>query len=187
MANADVAYGFKPVNRDGSPYSGATVKAYFLAADTTAAFIGDAVSTGATSRAGQFVVKQGASSTDVFGVVTSFDADPDDLGAQYRKASTLRACNIATADNTYFQVQDDGTIGYASAGLNADFIVAAGSTVYGTSGMELDSTTEATTNTLDLQLIAPVDREDNDGALANADWIVKFNVSQTRPGRTGVA
>lgn len=186
MANADVAYGFKPVNRDGSPYNGASLRCVFVAADTVAAFVGDAVKLGGTSLNGAPTVEQAAAGDDVLGVVMSFDADPDNLAAQYRLASTQRYCKVATADSTYFQVQDDGTIGITSAGLNADFIVGSGSTIFGTSGMEIDSTTEATTNTLDLQLVAPVSREDNDGTAANADWIVKFNVSQSRPGRTGV-
>lgn len=186
MANTDAKFGFRPINRDGSPYNGATLACYFVATDTTAAFIGDAVKLSGTSASGQPLVAQAAAGDDVFGVVTGFDANPDSLSDQYRKASTLRSCKVATADNTYFEVQDDGTIGITSAGLNANFIVAAGNTAYGVSGMEIDSTTEATTNTLDLQLVAPVNRADNDGTAANANWIVKFNVSQSRPGRTGV-
>ena len=186
MANTDAKFGFRPINRDGSPYNGATIPAYFVSTDTTAAFIGDAVKLSGTSVAGKPLVAQAAAGDDVFGVVTSFDVDPANLSAQYRLASTTRSCKIATADNTYFLAQDDGTLGLASAGLNANFIVGGGDTTYGTSGMEIDSTTEATTNTLDLQLIAVADREDNDGASANADWIVKFNVSQSRPGKTGV-
>ena len=186
MANADVAYGFKPVNRDGSPYNGASLRCVFAAADTVAAFLGDAVKLGGTAIGGSPTVEQAAAGDDVFGVVTGFEADPDNLAAQYRLASTQRYCQVATADNTYFQAQVDDTLSITSAGLNADFIVGTGSTIFGTSGMEIDGTTEATTNTLDLQLVAPVAREDNDGTLADADWIVKFNVSQSRPGRTGV-
>lgn len=186
MANADVAYGFKPVNRDGSPYNGATIRCVIPVADGTATFIGDPVKLNGSSVAGAPTVIAAVGGDDVFGVITSFDVDPTNLEAQYRLASTERFCKVATADSTYFQVQDDGTIGFDSAGLNADFIRAAGSTIYGTSGCEIDSTTELSTATLDLQLVAPIDRVDNDGSLANADWIVKFNVSQSAPGRTGV-
>jgi len=186
MANSDAAFGFRPVNRDGSPYNGATTKVAIPAADTTATFIGDAVFHSGTSADGIPQVSQAAAGEDVYGVIVGFDVDPTNLSAQYRLASTLRYAKVATANDTYFEAQDDGTLAAASAGLNANFIVGSGNTTYGTSGMEIDSTTEATTNTLDLMLIAPVEREDNDGTIANAKWIVKFNQSQTRQGRTGV-
>ena len=186
MANSDAAFGFRPINRDGSPYNGATTKAYFLATDTTAAFIGDAVFHSGTSASGVPEVSQAAAGEDVYGVIVGFDVDPTNLSAQYRLASTLRHCKLASADSTFFEAQDDGTIGAASAGHNAAFIVGSGNTTYGTSGMEINSATEDTTNSLDLMLIAPVDREDNDGTIANAKWVVKFLTSQTRPGRTGV-
>ena len=186
MANSDAPFGFRPINRDGSPYNGATTRGYFLAADTTAAFIGDAVISVGTSLAGAMAVEQADAGDDVYGVIVGFDVNPDDLGAQYRKASTLRYCKIAPADNLFFEVQDSGTLGLAEAGHNADLIQThAGVTTYGLSGMEI-AANNSTTSTLDLQLVVPVDREDNDGTLANANWIVKFNVSQTRPGRTGV-
>lgn len=186
MANTDAPMGFRPINRDGSPYNGATVRCVFAAGDSTATFIGDAVKLAGTAIGNAPTIAQAAAGDDVFGVVTAFEANPDGLGDQYRKASSQRYCQVATADGTYFEVQDDGTIGITSTGLNADFIVGSGDTAYGISAMEIDSTTEATTNTLDLQLVSPVSREDNDATAANANWIVKFNVSQSRPGRTGV-
>lgn len=186
MANADVAYGFRPSNRDGSPYNGATLRCVIAAADSTATFIGDAVKLAGTSINGAPTVAQCAAGDPVFGVVTGFEADPTNLEAKYRLASTERYCAVTPADSTYFMVQDDGTLAITSAGLNANFVVGTGNTIYGTSAMEIDSTTEATTNTLDLQLVAPVNRVDNDGTGANADWIVKFNDSQSKPGRTGV-
>jgi len=185
MANSDAPFGFRPINRDGSPYNGATTKGYFLATDTTAAFIGDVVKHDLTSLNGVPQVTQAAAGDDAYGVIVGFDVNPDDLGAQYRKASTLRYCKLASCDGTFFEAQDGATLGVASSNLNVNYLVStAGSTTYGTSGMEI-GTSAATTATLDLMLIAPVDREDNDGTAANAKWVVKFNVSQTRPERTG--
>lgn len=189
MANADALFGFRPVNRDGSPYSGGTLRAVIASGDSTATFIGDAVKLAGSSDTGYPTVIQAAAGDPVFGVVVGFDADPDDLGAQYRKASTERFCKVATVDNTYFEVQEDGVGGALAAtdvGLNADFTVGSGSTVYGLSGMELDTSTKATTNTLDLQIVSIVDREDNEIGSANQTVIVKFNDPQTKAGRTGV-
>lgn len=186
MANADAAFGFRPVNRDGSPYNGATLRCVIASGDGTATFLGDAVKLAGSSQSGAPTVIQCAAGDPVFGVVTAFEASPTDLEAQYRKASTERFCQVAIAETTYFEVQDDGTITADSAGLNANFVVGTGSTVFGTSAMEIDSTTEATTATLDLQLVAPVNRADNDASTANSTWIVRFNDPQSKPGRTGV-
>lgn len=193
MANADAAFGFRPVNRDGSPYNGATLRAVIPAADGTATFIGDAVKLNGSSDEGYPTVIQAAAGDPVFGVVTAFEADPDGLGNQYRLASTKRWCQIAPVDSTYFEVQsDDDTTALAEAavGLNANFIVGSGSTAYGTSAMELDSSSAATTSTLDLQIVALVDRSDNllsGTGSTNKNAIVKFNDPQTKAGRTGVS
>ena len=192
MANSDAAFGFRPIFRDGSPYNGATLRCVFAAADETAAFIGDAVILDGSSSEGYAGVAQAAATGDVFGVVTGFEANPDSLGDQYRKASTKRFCQVAPVENTYFEVQsdDDGTaLAEASVGLNVAMIVGSGSTTYGVSGMELDSNAPATTSTLDLQIVGLVDRADNllsGTGSTNKNVIVKFNNAQGRPQRTGV-
>jgi hypothetical protein len=182
MANTDAAFGFRPINRDGSPYNGATLRCVFAAADTTAAFIGDAVTLdGSGSTDGYTGVSQAATTEQVFGVVTAFEANPDGLSDQYRKASTKRYCQVAQSVGTYFEVQENGAddaLAVADIGMNAPFVVAAGSTAYGTSGMELNAASEATTSTLDLQIVGLVDRADNllaGTGNANKKVIVKFN------------
>jgi len=187
MANADAAYGFKPVNADGSPFSGGTMRCVIASGDSTATFIGDAVKLAGTSISGAPTVAQCVAGDPVFGVVVAFEANPANLSLQYRAASTERYCQVAMAEGGYFMAQDDGTLAITSAGLNANFTVGTGSTITGLSAMEIDSTTEATTNTLDLMLVAPVNRPDNDPTIANADWIVRFNDPQQKHGRTGVA
>lgn len=192
MANADAAFGFRPVNRDGSPYNGATLRCVIAAGDSTATFIGDAVKIGGTSINGYPTVVQAAAGDPVFGVVTAFEADPDGLGNQYRVASTQRFCQVAPAQNSYFEVQsDDDTTALAitDVGLNANFIVGSGSTTYGVSAMELDSSGASTTNTLDLQIVGLVDRDDNllsGTGSTNKNAIVRFNDPQQKHGRTGV-
>ena len=192
MANTDNASGFRPVFRDGSPYNGATLRCVFAAADTTAAFLGDAVTLDGSSNTGYPGVSQAAAGEPVFGVVTGFEVNPDSLSDQYRKASTLRFCQVTPAAGTYFEVQengaDDALLG-AAVGLNANYVVAAGSTVYGKSGMELDASTEATTSTLDLQIVGLVDRADNllsGTGNATKKVIVKFNDPQDAKWRIGV-
>ena len=192
MANVDAPFGFRPINRDGSPYNGATLRAVFAAGDGTATFIGDAVKTAGTAIDGYPTVAQCAAGEPVLGVVTAFEANPDGLSDQYRKASTQRFCQIVPVDNTYFEVQsDDDTTALAitDVGLNANFIVGSGDTAYGISAMELDSSGAATTSTLDLQIVSLPEREDNllaGTGSTNKNAIVKFNDPQSKAGRTGV-
>lgn len=192
MANADAPFGFRPINRDGSPYNGATLRAVFAAGDGTATFIGDAVKLAGTAIDGYPTVAQCAAGDAVYGVVTAFEANPDGLSDQYRKASTQRFCQVVPVDSTYFEVQcDDDTTATAitDTGLNADFVVGTGDTAYGLSAMELDSDSKATTNTLDLQIMGFVERADNllaGTGSTNKNAIVKFNDPQTKAGRTGV-
>jgi len=191
MANADAAFGFRPIFRDGSPYNGATLRCVIAAADTTATFVGDAVVIDGSSDTGYPGVSQAAAGEPVFGVVTSFEANPDSLSDQYRKASTKRFCQVTPASGTYFEIQsdDDTTVlTEALVGANANFIVGSGSTVYGVSAMEINSDGAATTSTLDLQIVGLVDRADNllaGTGSTNKNAIVKFNDSQDAKWRIG--
>lgn len=194
MANADSAFGFRPINRDGSPYNGATLRCVIAAADATATFIGDPVILDGSSSEGYPGVSQCAAAEPVFGVVTGFEANPDGLSDQYRKALTKRFCQVTPASGSYFEVQsDDDTTALVEAdvGANAGYEVAAGDTAYGISGFELDSSDAAagTTSTLDLQIVGLVDRADNllaGTGSTNKNVIVKFNDPQDKPLRTGI-
>ena len=193
MANVDAPFGFRPINRDGSPYNGATFRAVFASGDGTATFIGDAVKLAGTSIDGYPTVVQATANAPVLGVVTAFEANPSSLSDQYRKASTQRFCQVASAEDGYFEVQcdDDGTAtAITDVGLNANFIVAAGDTAYGTSKMELNSDSTGVTDVpLDLQIVALVDRPDNllsGTGSTNKNAIVRFNDPQGRHSRTAV-
>lgn len=194
MANTDAAFGFRPVNRSGSPYNGATRRVAFASGDSTATFIGDAVKiagSGQSDNEGSYpTVAQAAAGDPVLGVVVSFEADPaTSLEDQYRKASTSRYAHIVMAEDAYFEVQADdagSTLAAADIGLNADFVVGSGSTTTGMSAMELDTSTKATTATLDLQIVEIVPRADNEVGAANQKVIVRFNDWQQKAGRTGV-
>jgi len=186
MANADAAFGFRPVANDGGVFNGQTrLCAIVATATTTAVFIGDAVKMDtANAVAGGYQAVDIATATDpIYGVVTAFEADPTNLENNHRVASTLRRCQVALADNQLFIVQDAGNIGLAGVGLNAAFVATAGSTVTGYSGAELITATVASTG--DLQIVGGYDAADNDLTASNAVWVVKFNDPQGRPRRVG--
>lgn len=193
MANADAPFGFRLISGSDSRY--VLTRAVIPASDSTATFVGDAVKLLAAGSGEAYpAVIQCAAGDPVFGVVVSFEADPaTSLEDQYRKASTKRYCQIAlVANGAEFEVQsDDDTtaLAIADVGFNANFIVGSGSTVTGLSGMELDSSSAATTSTLDLQILRLVDRDDNllsGTGSTNKNVVVMFNDPQTKPGRTGV-
>ncbi len=186
MANADAPFGFRPIGADGGPYNGNTRRCVIVATATTVAvFVGDAVKmdTAAAGAGGYQAVDIATTGEPIYGVVTSFDADPTDLGTQYRKASTLRNCNVAIAADQLFVVQDEANLGLAGVGLNAQFNKVAGSTVTGFSKTEIGTPTASSGG--DVQIYGGYDAADNDLTASNALWVIKFNDPQTKVVRTG--
>ena len=163
MANVDRPHGFPPVDAwDGSNFPTRTmIKAL---ADTTAVGIGDLVD---ISGAADTIV-QGALGGPFVGVAMSFGA-----------ASTLTTHPvIRLTAGTILEGQDDGDtnlIAAAGEGLNASIVVAAANSTTGLSGMEIDSSTEANTSTLDLNLLRPAPRVGNTVGSSFADWFVRVN------------
>lgn len=184
MANVDSPAGFRPVmHRNGAPYNG-SFRLYSVAAgDGTALMIGDPVKlagTGQTiaNRVLQDVVRA-ATGDVVTGVVVGVQPDSQD-SLRYRAASTLRIIYVADDPDLLFEIQE-GSSGTAftanDIGLNANFVVASGSTVTALSGVQIDNATEQTTNTLDLHLVQPVPRDDN--AIGySCKWLVTINRHQ---------
>lgn len=194
MANVDAVNGFNVVGTlDGSDYHAKAQKCCFLAATGTAVFIGDAVKlTGTGSADGTAPeVTQCAAGDRPYGILISLDPDFTDEGtlssANYRRASTLRYGRVIPMDSLKCSIQEDsvgGALTAASIGLNVDVIVAAGDTVTGASGMELDSSTAATTNTLAFRILELDATETNDLG-TNARWIVTSNLTNLN-NTTGV-
>lgn len=184
MANADTPFGLKPVqHRNGAPYNGATRTYAVPAGDATALFIGDLVKLAGTAQTIKGAIYPDvarAATGDVFtGVVVGVVPDTQD-SLRYRAASTQRLLLVADDPDLIFEIQEvsGGTPLTANdAGLNANIVVAAGSTVTAMSGTELNNGTEATTNTLDLHIVGPVNREDN-AIGEHCKWLVTINRHQ---------
>lgn len=184
MANADRAIGLKPVRHiTGAPYNGAARIFSTASGDGTAIYIGDPVKLSGTSSTVDGVVytdvDQAATGDVIVGVVVGvLPVTADSL--TYRAASTTRRVLVACDPDLEYEIQEvsGGTALTAAAiGLNADFVVGSGSTITGVSGVELDNSTEATTNTLDLQIIGLVARADNEVG-EHAKWLVRINRHQ---------
>lgn len=184
MANVDTPFGLRPVRYiSGAPYNGAVEHFSTATGDGTAIYVGDPVKLSGTSQTiGGVVyrdVDQAATGDVVVGVVVAvLPATRDSL--IYRAASTQRILAVATDPMLLFEIQEvsGGTALTANdIGLNADFVVAAGSATTGQSGVELNNVGEATTNTLDLQIIGLAPREDN-AIGEHAKFLVRINRHQ---------
>ena len=193
MANSDRPSGAKPVRHVGSPWMGAVNKYHVHNDEGTAIGIGDLVTlVGSADAAGIRDVRASTANQASIGVVVGVvKRTPESLDTpQYVAATPGANTYVLVVDdpNAYFEMQEDGTAGVAAVGLNCSMVTAAPSTVTGTSVYEIDSS-EVTTDATDvLKLIEVVQREDNDGTIANAKWIVKINNHQlgSHTGTAGV-
>lgn len=185
MANANAPRGLIPVRGVNSQTVTGGPRLYSHAAgDATALFVGDPVKLAGTGQTINGVttpdVVRAATGDVIVGVVVGIMPTTRDT-LIYGAASTAYQLFVDDDPNTLFEIQDvnSGTaLTEAALGLNANFVVAAGSTAYGTSGVTLDNTTEATTNTLDLKLVDIVNRADVNNADAPLRFLVRINRHQ---------
>ena len=185
MANANVAYGLKPVRMlDGSPFNGCVDMFYLPSSVATAAYVGDPVKlAGSADAAGVPSIALCAATDTITGTIVGF-ADATSMSAGYGAASTIRYPLVAHGQDILFEIQEDGVggaIAAADIGLNADIVVAAGSSYSKRSGVMLDTSTKATTATLGLRIRGISQRPDN--ALdTNAKVLVSLNDTTETPG-----
>lgn len=169
MANPTTPFGLiGRKNQYSSPYNSGLQHFSTAAGNATAIFVGDLVTLAGTSQLinGQVFsdVVQGATGGVFVGVVVGvLPVSRDTLN--YRAASTQAILMVETDPNAEFEIRQvaGGTPLTANdVGLNANVVVGSGSTTTGLSGMALDNTTEATTNTLDLKITGMSSRPDNE-------------------------
>jgi hypothetical protein len=181
MANPNNPRGFVPVRNAGSTHESGGVEMFYVpASDGTALYIGDPViRNGSADAAGVPGAIMATAGGDITGIVEGFVPDGTTNMAGYRAASTAAYILVRTDPDTLYEIQEDGvggTLTAASIGLNADFIVAAGTAYNKRSGTMLDSSTVNTTATLPLKIMALAQRPGNDFG-ANAKFWVKINQS----------
>lgn len=195
MANTNAAAGFEPVRyASGAPYNGAQNTYYVPASDGTALFIGDPVIiAGDSDTDGVATVTRAtaASAGRITGVVVGFRPSATILSTGYRAASTAEYVHVCDDPNLIYSVQEDavgGALATTSVGLNADMIAAAGSAYTRRSGFMLDTSTAASTATLQWRIEGFVRTPDNAAGTANAKVLVRINLpTQTGAvGSTGV-
>jgi hypothetical protein len=122
----------------------------------------------------------------VTGVVVGFRPSATVISNGYRAASTAEYVLVADDPDLLFEVQEDavgGALAAVDVGLNADLVSGTGSTTTHRSGWQLDTSTKATTSTLQCRVAGFVQRPDNVIG-ANAKVYVRLNKS-TQVGAVG--
>lgn len=185
MANVDAAFGLIPVKyRDGRPYTGAYTRCYVPSTDGTALYIGDPVQiAGSADADGVPTVTRAtaAGGNYIYGVVVSVEPTTS-ASYPYRAASTAAYVHVASDPDLMFKIQEDsdgGALAATDVQLNADLVAGSGSTATGKSAFELDTSTKATTNTLQLRIHKLWEGVDN-AIGTNAVWLVSINLHQNR-------
>ena len=202
MANANTPMGLVPVkNLSGEQR---TNYYYIPSSYGTALFIGDPVIKTGTSNTANVVAGQrlfpagslpeinkstaGAGNLST-GVIVGFLSDFDNRSNNYNPASTERIAIVADDPNQLFMIQEEtaGTaLAATSVGLNANMVFAeSGSTATGISGVELDTSTPATTQNFQLKILRLIDSEDN-AIGQHANWLVKINQHTEADNTAGI-
>lgn len=188
MANSTGPFGLIGRKQAYNGVYNSGLRAYSVAAgDATAIYVGDLVTLAGTSQVinGQVFpdVVQFATGGVTCGAVVAILAQTRDT-LTYRAASTQAILLVEDDPNALFEIRQvaGGTPLTANdIGLNANIVVGSGSTFTGFSGMALDNTTEATTNTLDVKIMEIVNRADNDPGSAvgtgadSSTFLVRLN------------
>lgn len=198
MANANVPRGLIPYAMIwGGKYNGSFNTYYVPSSYATALYVGDPVKvvSGSSDNFGTPGVNLAASGDTVLGVVIGI-INGGDMGAMntvtrdlavYHPASTAGYVAVCDDPNVLYMIQDDAS-SQATApnlwpGKNANLTAGSGgSTVTGYSSYQLQASSVATTNTLDLKIVRGIQQPDNSiGTSANtnmnAKWLVKLNKS----------
>jgi hypothetical protein len=207
MSSVSRINGFRPVKTiTGAPYNGQANVYFIPASDSSVIMVGDAVKLLGDARAATGVptVTRVSSATDIpvgivvgilfTGVGDTVNTPPvNDLNTPvYRRASTDRYLLVADDPNLIYEVQYAGT-SVASAtittnvGQNGQFLINAGNTASGASGMQIDSAGLATTSTLPLKIVGFPNRPDNIPGDTYFSYYVKLNATSfaTGTGSTG--
>ena len=203
MANAvNKPYGLRPVrNGNGSPYCGEAQLYHIPSTDTNAYFIGRPVTMlGDGDATGVPSVVIGVAGSAILGPIVGVHPvkpiSPSLVGTTlaledtFIPATKTRDYYVMVADDpdlVFTMQQNSESLLAAQIGLNANFEIASPSNNQQYDASVIDSSTAATTATLNLKLLGTVQREDNPiGAAQFADWLVKINNHFFRGGTVGV-
>lgn len=194
MANAAVSFGIRPINDNGTPWSGQGRLCYVPSSQATAIFLGDPlVPLGGADAFGVPAVglaTAGATNTILGGMIGVTNGPAAGGSATipitrdspvYHVAATAGYIFVCDDPNQVYAVQEDSVGGAIAASVggfsNGNLVSGVGSTATGFSGWQLQSSSVSNTAnaTYQLRLLGLLRGPDN--ALGtNADWAVRINL-----------
>lgn len=197
MANANTPFGIRPINDNGTPWSGQGRLVCFPAAQAANIFLGDPVVAlgGSDANGVPYVGIATAGATNVvLGSLLSISNGPANGGGSaaftitrdlpiYRQASILNYGIICDDPNQLYVVQEDsvgGAIAQATGSFaNGNLVAGAGSTFTGYSGWQLQSSSvaAAANATYQFRLLGTMRGPDN-AIGVNCKWVVRLNLPQ---------
>ena len=197
MANNNAPAGLVPVGYlNGASWNGQGRRYHIPSSDTNAYAIGDPVTLNGTGDAagvpGVVLMTPGSGMVGVIvsagGTAGGMYADPTNLNTTVIPATKTKAYYVMVCDDpaVLFEVQEIGTgtaLAATDIGLNCNLV--AGTNSGYMSGWQLTNTTEATTATLDVQLLGLRQTPNNDFG-AYAKWLVRINNHRYSAGVAGV-
>ena len=193
MANANTPFGIRPINDNGTPWSGQGMLAYVPASQAGNIFLGDPiVALGGTDAFGVPAVgiASAGASNPILGSMLGISNGPAgslytvtrDLPV-YRQASIANYILIADDPNQLYTIQEDSVGGAIAASVggfaNGLLVAGAGSTVTGFSGWQLQSSSvAASANTTYQVKLLGITRGPDNAVGVNAKWTVRLNNPQ---------
>lgn len=193
MANSNVAIGLRPINDNGTPWSGQGRLCSVPSSQAGNIFLGDpVVALGGTDAYGCPLVgiASAGNNNPVLGSMIGISNGPSGSGFTvtrdlpvYRQASISNYIFICDDPNQLYTIQEDsvgGAIAASVAGFANGLLVAgAGSTVTGFSGWQLQSSSVSSSGNTGYQLkLLGLTRGPGNSVGVNADWTVRLNNPQ---------
>ena len=191
-ANVAAPFGLRPINDNGTPWSGQGRMVSFPAAQTGNIFLGDPiVPLGGSDAYGvpSFGIATAGATNIVGGGFVGIGNGPAAGGNAaftvtrdlpvYRQASILNYGFVCDDPNQLYAIQDDGSAIVSASQVNQNANLAAGSggsTVTGYSSWALVASTIATTNTFQLRILGLLRGPGVNFGATFATWVVRINL-----------
>jgi len=194
MANIDAPFGLRPIAKNGqNPNNGGQTQYLVGGSQSTAIFTGDPV-----KPKNDGTVEVATASDALLGVfMGGFYTDPTTNKPTWNAyipaslATTDAKAFVCDDPQQLFIAQQDSVgseLGTSSINLNANLTFGAGSTITGVSGVEIDSSTGATTATHQVRLLHFYDVPSNTIGESHSIFVIKINnhVMMAGTGTAGI-
>lgn len=194
MANSNIAFGIRPINDNGTPWSGQGRLVYFPTSQAGNIFLGDPIvplgGSDANGVPAVGIATAGATNVVLGGFIGISNGPAVGGGAAYtvtrdlpvyRQGGVANYGFICDDPNQLYAIQEDSVGGAIAAGVgafaNGNLVAGTGSTVTAFSGWQLQSSGVAAAGnpTFQLRLLGTLRGPDN-AIGVNCKWVVRLNL-----------